>query len=102
MNDSDIDEKLRDILFKAAGGISGMADKEIAEIKQLFDQHYASIREEAEEKSWVHGQYYYLHQLKEAVAMGKNVFETIDRLETETRLRDRRNQLKASKREEKK
>lgn len=39
-----LDEQLRDILFKAAGGITDMGDKEIAQIKQVFAQnHYWNL-----------------------------------------------------------
>lgn len=43
-DDAELREKLRDVLFKAAGGISDMADDEIDTIMQLFQQRDAQIR----------------------------------------------------------
>lgn len=40
-----LDERLRDVLFKAAGGISDMGDDEVAQIKQAFaDEGWTPIQ----------------------------------------------------------
>lgn len=43
----------------------------------------------------IDGQFYYLHQIKEAIATGSDVYERIDRLEAETRRQKRQATLQS-------